>query len=200
MKPLQQNVHEARKAAIDSFAKQLTLGNPTAEDEENLQRLMTQLETGKTRVRFYGRRPLHAKLYMIHREDNVAAVAGVVGSSNLTLAGLEDNYELNVDVLDQDTARKLAEWFEERWNDDWSPDIGEDIVRVIKQSWADGPKSPYHVYVKTAFELSRDAVGGTDEYPLPREFHPNCLNFKRRRRQLRRKPCTGKAESLSAMS
>ena len=179
MKPqtTQQNVHEARKAAIDSFAKQLTLGNPTAEDEENLQRLMTQLETGKTQVRFYGRRPLHAKLYMIHREDNVAAVAGVVGSSNLTLAGLEDNYELNVDVLDQDTARKLAEWFEERWNDDWSPDIGEDIVRVIKQSWADGPKSPYHVYVKTAFELSRDAVGGTDEYPLPREFRGELLEF-----------------------
>mgnify|MGYP000544290198 CR=1 FL=1 len=39
---------------------------------------------------------------------------GFVGSSNLTLAGLSAQGELNVDVLDHDACAKLAAWFEER--------------------------------------------------------------------------------------
>lgn len=48
---------------------------------------------------------------------------GYLGSSNLTLAGLSQQGELNVDVLDRDVCQKLARWFENRWNDQWCVDI-----------------------------------------------------------------------------
>lgn len=64
------------------------------------------------------RYPLHAKLYLYlcyPKERN--RLEGFVGRSNLTLSGLEKQGELNVDVLGQDGAAKLAKWFNNRWND-----------------------------------------------------------------------------------
>ena len=171
------DVHTAMQEHLKNFIKQLTFGIPTADAERNLQKLAKQLRAGRLRVKFHGRRPLHAKLYLIHREDRVAALAGVVGSSNLTLAGLEKNYELNVDVLDQDAAKKLSEWFSARWEDEWSADISEQLAEIIETSWAGGPVPPYHLYLKTAYELSLDAISGVKEYPLPHVFRGEMLEF-----------------------
>ena len=168
---------QASRQALEGFSRQLTLGCPTADDEKNLQRLQTQLQDGKVQIRFHGKHPLHAKLYLVHRPDGVAALAGVVGSSNLTLSGLERNGELNVDVLDQDSAQKLGRWFEERWDDAWSLDITADVAQIIENSWAGGTIPPHHIYLKTAWELSREAITGVNEYPLPEAFRNDILDF-----------------------
>lgn len=176
-KMTQRQAHEHSKRALKGFAKQLTLGCPSADDERHLQKLAEQLDAGKLQVRFHGSFPLHAKLYLVHRLDTVAPLAGVVGSSNLTLAGLERNGELNVDVLDQDSAQKLQDWFEDRWEDAWSVEITSDLVEIIRNSWAGGAIAPYDVYLKTAFELSREAISGINQYPLPEVFQGEILSF-----------------------
>ena len=58
-------------------------------DEVGLCKLAKQLRAGKLQVKFFGRYPLHAKLYLAHRDDKINPVIGYVGSSNLTLSGLE---------------------------------------------------------------------------------------------------------------
>jgi len=60
--------------------------------------------------------PLHAKLYLAYSNDPRLPVMGFLGSSNLTFAGLVKQGELNIDVVEQDAAMKLAAWFDERWN------------------------------------------------------------------------------------
>ncbi len=168
------NMHKA----ITHFAEQLISGYPTAKDERNLQNLAKQLRNKKLRVKFHGRHLLHAKLYLIHRQDNVAPLTGVVGSSNLTFAGLQKNGELNVDVLEQDSAVKLSNWFNDRWEDDWSVDISDELADIIEQSWARKElPPPYHIYLKTAYELSRDAIDGVNEHMLPSEFREKMLDF-----------------------
>ncbi len=173
----QEVVSNNRQKTVERFAKQLTFGYPTDIDGPNLKNLAKQLRNKKLRVKFHGRRLLHAKLYLIHRQDNVAPLAGVVGSSNLTFAGLQKNGELNVDVLDQDSAIKLSNWFNKRWEDDWSIDISDQIADVIEQSWVCEELPPYHIYLKTAYELSRDAIDGVNEYMLPPEFADKILDF-----------------------
>jgi hypothetical protein len=59
----------------------------------------------------------------------------LLGSGNLTLSGLQNQGELNVDALEQDAAKKLAKWFEERWNDAFSYDISERLADVLDESW-----------------------------------------------------------------
>jgi len=125
-----------KKEIARSFRRQLTFGIPTAEDESGLQKLKKQLKTGILKVKLYLSHPLHAKLYLLHREDPLAPLIGYVGSSNLTMSGLLVQGELNVDVLEQDAAEKLANWFEDRWNDRWCLDISRELIEILDESWA----------------------------------------------------------------
>ncbi len=167
-----------KRKLAEEFRQQLTLGAPTDEDEAGLRRLAKQLRNGKLVVKLFLRYPLHAKLYLCFRSDPINPVIGYLGSSNLTLAGLSQQGELNVDVLDHDAAQKLARWFEERWNDRWCVDITQDLIDVIEQSWArEEPISPYHIYVKMAYHLSREARTGLSEFRIPPEFGNRLLPY-----------------------
>jgi len=105
-----QAIRLKRKAA-EEFRKQLTLGAPTNEDEAGLRRLAQQLRSGKLVVKLHLSYPLHAKLYLLFRDDYNNPIIGYLGSSNLTMAGLAGQGELNIDVLDGDACEKLAAWF-----------------------------------------------------------------------------------------
>ena len=94
-----------------------------------------QLRDDKLKVKLFLRHPLHAKLYLLYRSDPIAPIVGYLGSSNLTLAGLSQQGELHVDVVDSDACQKLEDGFEDRWTDRWCIDISEELVDIIEQSW-----------------------------------------------------------------
>ena len=163
---------------LTDLRKQLTYGVPVPDDESALRSLKRQLASGEVAVRLHLRHRLHAKLYLCCREDTDNPMTGYVGSSNLTFAGLLSQGELNVDVLDHDATRKLQRWFEERWEDQFSIDVADALVEIVDASWAsEKPLSPYLVYLKMAYHLSRDAREGLLEYGLPKELKSVLLDF-----------------------
>lgn len=167
-----------KRELAEEFRRQLTIGAPTNEDESGLRRLCAQLKARKVRVKLFLRHPLHAKLYLLFRPDVVNPAIGFLGSSNLTLPGLRYQGELNIDVMDHDACAKLARWFEDRWDDDYCIDISDDLMRVIEDSWArEVPIPPYHIYVKMAYHLSREARAGLSEFRIPREFGDMLFEF-----------------------
>jgi hypothetical protein len=167
-----------RKALAEEFRTQLTVGVPTDADEKGLRRLAHQIKDKKVIVKLFLKHPLHAKLYLLFRPDPVNPTIGFVGSSNLTFAGLSQQGELNVDVMDHDACDKLARWFEERWNDQWCIDISEELVQIIQESWArEDLIPPYHIYVKMAYHLSQEARTGLNEFKIPREFGNRLFEF-----------------------
>ena len=160
-----------RKQLAEEFEEQLTLGSPTNEDEVNLRKLAKQLREKKVRVKLFLAHPLHAKLYLLFRRDNFQPILSYLGSSNLTLAGLSHQGELNVDVPDGDASQKLAKWFEGRWNDWGCIDISEDLIKVIEESWArEDLIPPYHIYIKMAYHLSQEARTGLSEFSIPSDL------------------------------
>lgn len=175
----QKDVVRLKKSFAASLKKQLTYGIPTIQDEKGLCKLARQLRKGILQVKFFGAYPLHAKLYLAHRDDDLNPITGYVGSSNLTLAGLEKQGELNVDVLDRDAAEKLAGWFEARWEDRWCLDITEELADILENSWAGGPVKPFEIYIKTAYELSKEAIEGSREFKVPSVFNKVMLEFQR---------------------
>lgn len=117
-----------KRKLADEFRNQLTFGVPSDSDEAGLRRLAAQLKSEKLVVKLFLRHTLHAKLYLCFREDFNNPRCGYVGSSNLTFAGLSRQGELNVDVLDHDATAKLAQWFEDRWKDNWCVDIRSSVM------------------------------------------------------------------------
>ncbi|MDE0469574.1 MAG: helicase-related protein [Candidatus Poribacteria bacterium] len=167
-----------KRRLAEEFREQLTIGVPTRGDEIGLRQLAQQLRAEKVKVKLFLRHTLHAKLYLIYRSDLITPTVGYLGSSNLTLAGLSQQGELNVDVVDADSCDKLEDWFEDRWNDRWCIDISKELVEIIEQSWArEELIPPYHIYIKMAYHLSQEARAGLNEFRIPSEFEDKLFEF-----------------------
>lgn len=167
-----------KRKMAEEFRTQLTIGAPNSYDEAGLRRLSAQLKAKKVVVKLFLRHQLHAKLYLLHRHDYNTPIVGFLGSSNLTLAGLDRQGELNVDVTDPDASQKLQKWFDERWNDRLCLDISEELAQIIDTSWArEELIPPYHIYLKMAYHLSHEARAGLAEFSIPRDFNNKLLDF-----------------------
>ena len=173
-----QTALRTKKKLAEEFREQLTVGVPTREDEIGLRQLARQLRDRKVKVKLFLRHPLHAKLYLLHRQDLAAPIVGYLGSSNLTMAGLSQQGELNVDVLDADACEKLDEWFDNRWNDRWCIGISKELIEIIEESWAREERiPPYHIYIKMAYHLSHEARAGLNEFKISKEFEDTLFDF-----------------------
>lgn len=169
---------EFKKKIAREFRDQLVIGNPTNTDEVALKKLAKQLREKKVLVKLHLKHRLHAKLYLAHRNDYNSPTIGFVGSSNLTFSGIKGQGELNVDVVEGDAAKKLSKWYQDRWEDRWSIDITDELAEIIETSWAtEKLNSPYHIYLKIAYYLSREARAGISEFQLPKVFEKELLPF-----------------------
>ncbi len=167
-----------KKRITEHFKKQLEFGLPTEDAERSLRKLANQLRARKVVLKAFLRYPLHAKLYLVRRADPVTPLIAFVGSSNLTLAGLSRQGELNVDVVEQDAAQKLLAWFDDRWRDELALDLTDELATLIEHSWACADRvRPYLVYLKIAAHLCEEARRGEREIRLPKMFQQVLLDF-----------------------
>ncbi|MCY3563397.1 MAG: helicase-related protein [bacterium] len=165
---------------LGDLRTQLQVGLPTTADEQALRTLKQQIESNDVDVRLYLRSRLHAKLYLAHRHETPVPRIGYVGSSNLTLAGLREQGELNVDVTDVTSTQQLAEWFEERWNDPFTLGADLELVELLDESWAGETwLQPYLVYLKMAYHLSKEARDGLIRFGLPASMARELLEFQK---------------------
>ena len=173
-----QTANRLKVQLAEQLRQQLIIGVPTNADERSLRQLANQLRSRKVVVKLFLRHPLHAKLYLLFRNDPINPIVGYLGSSNLTFPGLSGQGELNMDVLDHDAALKLEQWFEDRWTDNLCADITDELLQTIEESWArEALISPYHVYLKMAYHLSHEARAGLAEFRIPKVFGDRLFDF-----------------------
>ena len=130
----------------------------TDADEALLNTLTRLIEEKRLKVKVYTKGRLHAKAYIFDYRDDGRYERGIaiVGSSNLTLAGITHNTELNVVVQGNDNHAELTQWFEELWKE--AQDFDEALMQEIQQSWAIAPVRPYDIYMKTLYALVKDRL------------------------------------------
>src|SRR5258708_2202172 len=164
----QATVLRLKQRMAREFRQQLIMGAPSNADQEGLRRLSEQLKAGRVVV----------KLFLLYPNTYHMPIVGYMGSSNLTLAGLQHQGELNIDVLDGDACKKLAGWFQERWEDRWCLDISTELAQIIDESWArDEMPPPYYIYLKMAYHLSQEARAGLQDFRIPAIFQNRLFEF-----------------------
>jgi len=139
------------------FIERIVAGLSQTDENENLIKKIAHLvERDKLKVKIYLKEPLHAKVYIFDFKSGYYSGTAIVGSSNLTLAGLVGNTELNVVVSGNENHAKLTQWFERLWDE--GEDFKEELINVLKNSWAISEPSPYELYLKVIYELVRDRL------------------------------------------
>lgn len=150
------------------------LMDQTDEAQDLIAGLIRMIEEKRLKVRVYTKGRLHAKAYIcdygkvfdllgqeIERHEKGIAV---VGSSNLTLAGLTHNTELNVIVQGNENHNALVRWFDDLWQE--AQEFDETLMTELRASWAAAPVRPYDIYMKTLYALVRDRLESEDEAEL----------------------------------
>ena len=160
--------------------EQITMGIPSGKDEAGLRQLAKQLRAGQVVVKLFLPYALHAKLYLLFRDDANNPITGFVGSSNLTLQGLSRQGELNVDVLEHHATERLAKWYDDRWGERWALDVSADLAEIIETSWARVEAiPPHHIYLNIAYHLSTEARAGLSQFRLPGRFESELFEFQK---------------------
>ena len=182
------------REAVDGIAVGVSLLPQTSESERAVSLLRDLVSSGLVEVRAYRRSPLHAKAYLCWYDNHAEPGAAVVGSSNLTLAGFSGNTELNVRVTGDAEMSALREWFDALWED--SEDISQMLAVELERSWVIAQTPPYHVYLKSLYELYHTDVHTPELVPQRTEgtgqLPAGCRapwigNDRRPRRLLRRR-------------
>jgi SNF2 family DNA or RNA helicase len=173
--------------------------------EKVVQLLLAYLndDKGKFRIKLYGQKDgenprfLHAKCYIFSSSNDSV---GILGSSNFTQKGIEDNAELkyletNSPVVaavpgEGNAAKGHSYWFREKWeeSEDWnhvlleevrrSPlgkkSVLEQIAKVAKETVL----SPYETYIKFLIDQFGSQID-TDWKTGKADFLPKDLAFKK---------------------
>ena len=112
--------------------------------------IVEAIRSGKIKCRVYKRDKFHAKTYITHARQEVVGSFALVGSSNLTLPGITENVELNVQIAGTPVS-VLQEWYEEHWKN--AEDVTAEILQVIERHTRE--YTPFEVYIRALHEFCR---------------------------------------------
>ncbi len=153
--------------------KQLETAEETAEVETGIEQFVRWCGEGKVEVRAYDKHKIHAKLYIFtFNKDQIDKGRVITGSSNLSVSGLHDNLEFNVELKNRSDYEFALERFEELWKD--SVEVTDDFVRTVKNESHLAQFSPYQLYLKFLYEYFRTELNQPRE--LDQDFQPSGFN------------------------
>lgn len=125
------------------------------------------LGISRVEVRRYTDGFVHGKAYI---SDDSMLAAVLAGSSNMTLAGLSRNAELNLGYPagDPNYVRNVRDWFKDLW------DVSEpyDLASYYERQWA--PHTPWSVFLRMLWELYGSHL---DEEAQPKATAFNLTRF-----------------------
>ena len=155
-----------KKDANENVTKSLELMEQTSDDHNVVNQLIEMMKNKKIEVRIYSKEKLHAKAYLFENKEETKLATdqrgtGIVGSSNLSLAGIQHSSELNLRTSHQADYERLKEWFEELWKE--GLEYTEEFDIILQNSWAGKTRTPYEIYLKGIYHEIKDRYEGDHE-------------------------------------
>lgn len=151
----------------------------TRDDRNVVESLLKMMQSGKLEIRVYPKEKLHAKAYIFEpRSKGFVQGVGIVGSSNLSLAGLIQNSELNLKTSSSSALKKLLAWFDDLWAT--SVEFTDTFNRILAKSWAGKVYSPHELFLKAAYTEHREKIEEQHKIdPVWESTFPALLPFQR---------------------
>ena len=117
------------------------------ESERKIRGLVKSLKAGNIEIRRYEKKFLHAKAYIVTKKQGQKEGGIVVGSSNMTKAGMTTNLELNAGLSAQTTVAKARTWFDRLWEEA----VPFDLAALFEEALT--IRTPFEIFIRVLWEL-----------------------------------------------
>lgn len=160
------NAQQSQEDFFEDVKKNIQEAKYDKEVEDGMYQFIEDLTTGKVSLRIHPKQNIHAKLYIfrekVYHPHGYGSV--ITGSSNLTDAGLERNFEFNVELRYDEDIQFATETFEHLWKE--SVEINRSHIQQIKkESYLNPDFTPYEIYLKFLVEYFGKSI----------DFDPNSI-------------------------
>ena len=158
-------IKEATEQFAGTVETEFAAADPSFDVERGVHAFIDWLKTGKLELRMYTEAPIHAKVYVLRKDpahvpDQFGSV--ITGSSNFSLAGLQNHLEFNVELKDSSDVKFALGKFEELWAK--SVDVTQAYVATVEhRTWLRDDITPYEIYLKTIYEFFREEINADKE-------------------------------------
>lgn len=166
-------VEESIQKAKDGVRRTLEHMPQSERDGRAVQRLISMIRKGKVKIKVYTQDRLHAKAYIFELDaGQTTREVAIVGSSNLSISGIREHAELNMQTTHAGDHNELLEWFDRHWDDPSCQEFTEEVAVILESSWAGKDYAPSDVYGKAVLhehpdDFEDDLGGGiSDEIEL----------------------------------
>ena len=161
------NNEQSQEEFFNDIKKNIQEAKYDKEVEDGMYQFIEDIVSGRIEMRIHPKQNIHAKIYIFREEVYHPHGYGsvITGSSNLTEAGLEKNFEFNVELRYDDDIQFATETFEKLWAESVAIDINH-IEKIKKESYLNTEFTPYEVYLKFLLEYFGRSI----------DFDPNSVS------------------------
>lgn len=152
----------SNKEAKEQYSKEVNDDIETSEDskevEIGIKKFIEFIRTGKLEIRVYPHHPIHAKVYIMRKDQEKSEDFGkvITGSSNFSQAGLLGQLEFNVELKDSRDVKFALDKFEELWKQ--SVDVTDEYIYQAENSWIREDITPYELFLKCLYEYFKEEI------------------------------------------
>ena len=152
----------SNKEAKERYSKEVSDEIESSEDskdvEEGIKKFIEFVKTGKLEIRVYPHHPIHAKVYIMRKDQEKSEDFGkvITGSSNFSQSGLINQLEFNVELKDSRDVRFALDKFEELWKE--SVDVTTEYIEQAESSWIREDITPYELFLKCLYEYFKEEI------------------------------------------
>lgn len=161
------NEEQSQEEFFNDIKKNIQEAKYDKEVEDGMYQFIEDITSGRIEMRIHPKQNIHAKIYIFREEIYHPHGYGsvITGSSNLTEAGLEKNFEFNVELRYDDDIRFATETFEKLWAESVTIDL-KHIEKIKEESYLNTNFTPYEVYLKFLLEYFGKSI----------DFDPNSVS------------------------
>jgi len=167
--PSTERTKEIMDITKQNITKSIELMKQDSSEENTIKTLLDLMSPEKQiiKIKVITKEKLHAKAYLLKLKKGSATrvmrheAYGIVGSSNLSIAGLKQSSELNLVTLEKEDYVHLAKWFDRLWDE--AQEFTDEFNLILSNSWASKIYDPYDVYIKGIYHEMKERLGKETE-------------------------------------
>lgn len=127
--------------------------------EDGIIQFVDDIISGKIIIKAHPSQELHSKIYIFRPENFNEHNSGsvITGSSNLSEAGLEKNFEFNVELRDFDDVAFALKTFDELWEEGIDILVSQ-IEKIKTTTFLNDGFSPFEIYIKLLIEYFGSSI------------------------------------------